>query len=76
MPEKSSTKKCAYGMHEINPKGDVGGGGGRSPWPLVLFSLGPAGGHTLNLGGLSKVSKVSSTSQLLYEIPSFEIRFR
>ena len=46
--------------------------------PNALLNLAPPSGYALNLEALIKVSKVSSTSQLSYEIlkSSFERKFR
>ena len=59
---------------------EAGGGGGSKMtlWPNALLTLAPPSGYALNLEALIKVSKVSSTSQLSYEIlkSSFERRFR
>ena len=60
--------------------GGGGGGGGIkvSHLPNALLTLAPPSDYDLNLEALIKVSKVSSTSQLSYEIlkSSFERKFR
>ena len=45
--------------------------------PHAFLTLAPPSGYALNLKALIKMSKVSWTSQLLYEIirPSFERKF-
>ena len=64
-------------FRSFNPKG--GGGGIKvSHLPNALLTLAPPSDYDLNLEALIKVSKVSSTSQLSYEIlkSSFERKFR
>ena len=77
MLKKFTPKKFQKVLKKVEEMGDVFLNSANF-WPGVFLTLAPPSGYALNLEALIKVSKVSSTSQLSYEIlkSSFERKFR